>query len=46
MFGSLDEALERARELLGVAPVQRPEDAEPEVARDRFRALKPRAKSA
>jgi sulfate permease, SulP family len=46
MFGSLDEALDRARELLGLPPVERPEDAEPEVARDRFQRVIPKAKSA
>ena len=46
MFGSLDEALDRARELLGLPPVERPEAAEPEVARDRLKGAVPKAKSA
>jgi len=35
MFGSLDDALDRAREILGLPPTQRPVEAEAEVARDR-----------
>jgi SulP family sulfate permease len=38
MFGSLDDALERAREIVGAQPAERPRDAEPEVARDRIGA--------
>ena len=37
MFGSLDDALDRAREIVGVPPAERPIDAVPEVARDRTR---------
>jgi len=45
MFGSLDDALDRAREIVGLPPADRPSDAAPEVARDRPGA-KPPAKSA
>jgi len=45
MFGSLDDALDRAREIVGLPPAERPLDAAPEVARDRPSA-KPPAKSA
>ena len=45
MFGSLDDALDRAREIVGLPPADRPSDAAPEVARDRAGA-KPPAKSA
>ncbi|HEV3415294.1 MAG TPA: sulfate permease [Pirellulales bacterium] len=46
MFGSLDESLDRAREILGLPPVERPQDAEPEVARERVKVVPPPAKSA
>ena len=46
MFGSLDEALDRAREILGLPPAERPDEAEPEVARDRVKVVPPNAKSA
>jgi SulP family sulfate permease len=45
MFGSLDDALDRAREIVGLPPADRPTDAAPEVARDRA-GTKPPAKSA
>jgi SulP family sulfate permease len=45
MFGSLDEALDRARALLGLAPLAPPAEALPEVQRDRRKASPP-AKSA
>jgi sulfate permease, SulP family len=45
MFGSLDDALDRAREIVGLPPAERPTDATPEVARDRPSA-KPSTKSA
>jgi sulfate permease, SulP family len=41
MFGSLDDALDRAREIVGVLPAERPIDAVPEVARDRNSAQSP-----
>jgi sulfate permease, SulP family len=41
MFGSLDDALDRAREIIGVEPAERPIDAVPEVARDRTSAKLP-----
>ena len=46
MFGSLDDALDRAREILGLPAAARPADAEPEVARDRSAGGGPIAKSA
>ncbi|HKD37452.1 MAG TPA: STAS domain-containing protein, partial [Pirellulales bacterium] len=46
MFGSLDEALDRACEILGVPRSERPEGAEPEVARERVKLAPPPAKSA
>jgi sulfate permease, SulP family len=45
MFGSLDDALDRARAIVGLPPAERPSEAEPEVARDRPSATPP-AKSA
>ena len=35
MFGNIDDALNRAREIVGLEPVPRPESAVPEVARER-----------
>ena len=35
MFGNIDDALNRAREIVGLEPVPRPEAAVPEVARER-----------
>jgi sulfate permease, SulP family len=46
MFGSLDEALDRACDILGVPQVTRPIGAEPEVARQRVKLVSPAAKSA
>ncbi len=46
MFGSLDDSLDRAREILGLPPTQRPVEAEPEVARDRAPPVKRNVKSA
>jgi len=38
MFGGIDDALNRAREILGLPPVKRPIAGVPEVARDRLEA--------
>jgi SulP family sulfate permease len=35
MFGNIDDALNRAREIIGLEPVPKPEQAVPEVARER-----------
>lgn len=35
MFGNIDDALNRAREILGLSPMPKPEAAVPEVARER-----------
>ena len=35
MFGNIDDALDRARELIGAEPVPHPSQAQPEVARER-----------
>jgi hypothetical protein len=35
MFGSIDDALDRSRQILGTAPLRPPPDATPEVARER-----------
>ena len=35
MFGNIDDALDRAREILGAQPVPHPSVAQPEVARER-----------
>ena len=35
MFGNIDDALDRARAIVGAAPVPHPSDAQPEVARER-----------
>jgi SulP family sulfate permease len=35
LFGNIDDALDRAREILGVPPLPHPQTAVPEVARDR-----------
>ena len=45
MFANLDNALDRARAILGLPPVDRPIDAGPEVAREQP-AARPAAKSA
>ena len=46
MFTSLDEALDRACEILGLPPTPRPTGAEPEVARERLKRVLPEVKSA
>jgi SulP family sulfate permease len=35
LFGNIDDALERARQIVGVPPIERPPTAVPEVARER-----------
>ncbi len=35
MFGNIDDALDKAREIVGAQPVPHPSEAEPEVARER-----------
>jgi SulP family sulfate permease len=38
MLGNIDDALDRARMIVGLPPVSKPEDAEPEVTRERAAA--------